>query len=171
MNMSCKGMSYVNGYIMWMDLIRKWICHVNGCVMKMDVSCKLMCWDREAGGGGRREAGGRRGCIQNQNPHIGEWWEIWSMLKSCFDELNQEFSVCWSFWSTLCIFKSREMSFHDWNMVKIDMMFWRLNQESSVCWSFCTTLCIFKLNGNAASWQNNDQQRNHVLTKEIRSFR
>ena len=33
------------------------------------------------GGGGSEEegGGGRRGCIQNQNPHIGKWWEklVW----------------------------------------------------------------------------------------------
>ena len=32
-----------------------------------------MCMDVLAGGG--REARRRTGCIQNENPHIGEWWE------------------------------------------------------------------------------------------------
>ena len=37
----------------------------------MDVSCKWMCSVNGCVGAGR----GRTGCVQNEKPHIGEWWE------------------------------------------------------------------------------------------------
>ena len=45
-----------------------------------DVRCEMR-YDERWREGGReeeKEEGGRRrrtGCIQNENPHIGEWWE------------------------------------------------------------------------------------------------
>jgi len=55
--------------VLCMDVLCKWMCNVSGCL------CKWMCLCK----GGGREAGGgrrRRGCIQNENPHIGELVKI-----------------------------------------------------------------------------------------------
>jgi len=54
------------------------------------------------------------------------------MLKSCFDELNKEFSVCSSFCIDVVLF-SLKKSFRVYMMIKITMMFDELNQEFSVC--------------------------------------
>ena len=56
--------------VMWCDVL--W-CDVMWCdVMWCDVMwCDVLWWGERAGGGGGR----RTGCIQNENPHFGEWWE------------------------------------------------------------------------------------------------
>ena len=42
--------------------------------MYMDVLCKWMCYVSGRAGAGRRRRS--RGCIQNENPHTEEWWEV-----------------------------------------------------------------------------------------------
>merc|ERR1712110_18906 len=85
---SCIWVCYVYGCVMHMGVLCIWMCYAYGCVMYMDVLCIWMCYvygcvmckdsGRRAGG----EEARRTGCIQNENPHIGEWWEneLWSRL-------------------------------------------------------------------------------------------
>ena len=45
-------------------------------------------------------------------------------LKSCWDKLNQEFSVCWSISTKKCIISLRRIYFHDRFMIYVKIMSW-----------------------------------------------
>ena len=77
-------------------------------------------------------------------------------LKSCFDQLDQEFLKNWSYLSYPRIFISREMLFRGKTMFKMYVLYkpiltlWKscsdeLNQEFSVCWSILTKNHVISL--------------------------
>ena len=71
MDVSCVWMCYVYVCVMYMDVLCIWMCYVYGCVMYMEDEDMEDEEEEEEEEGG----GGRRGCIQNEYPHIKEWWE------------------------------------------------------------------------------------------------
>ena len=61
---------YVYVYVMCM-------CSKCKCMCMLCIVCMCTCMWREGGkGGGMR----RTGCIQNENPHFGEWWEKFAIV-------------------------------------------------------------------------------------------
>ena len=84
-----------------------------------------------------------------------QWWR-W---KSCFDHLNQEFSVCWSSCTNSYIFMSREMLFRDQNMIKIEIMFWQAESRVFGMLIFCTKLSIL----NSMKMQFRDKTMINIL--------
>ena len=82
---------------------------------------------------------------------------ILTLLKSCFDKLDQEFLKNLSYLSNPCIFISREMLFREQTMFKMYFLykpiltllkscFDKLDQEFSRCWSILAKNQITSLN-------------------------